>query len=625
MKLQNLLLSFFFFSTILFAKTGTISGYVTDAQTGEALVGANIILVNTSIGAATEVKGFYEIKNVPVGMYKLKASFIGYQNASYDSIKVEAKKVTKLDIKLSPGSVSVSEISITAQKPMLQKDATNSMSIISNESVQTRQYGISGGYISSQDYNTEEYAFIDENNFHDVIKSPLSTFSIDVDAASYSITRRFLMQGRIPPKDAVRVEEFINYFDYDYPQPTNDVPFNIITEYSKCPWNEDNYLVHIGLKGKEIKRDEDTRSNLTFLIDVSGSMQPQNKLPLLKRAFKMLVGQLNANDRVAIVVYAGAAGIVLPSTDGSEKEDIFNAISKLEAGGSTAGGQGIMLAYKIAKQNFIKGGNNRVILATDGDFNVGISNTSELVRFLDEKKKEGIFLTVLGFGEGNIKDSRLEELADKGNGQYAYIDNILEAKKVLVDEIGATLFTIAKDVKIQVEFNPAKIKSYRLVGYENRMLNNEDFENDKKDAGEIGAGHTVTALYEVVPLKNIDDLPEDFKLKYQEIKLKQRSENSNEILTVNIRYKKPDEDVSKLISKAIVDRPVELKKSSNNFRFSAAVAQFGMLLRNSEFKGEATYNKTKKLAKNSIGKDKYGYRAEFLRLVDLASNLSQNN
>ena len=621
MKLQYFILSFFFFSTILFAKTGTISGYVTDAQTGEALTGANILVVSTSFGAATNANGFYEIKNVPIGIYKIKASFIGYQSFIYDSINIKDKKVTKLDFKMSPGSISISEVAVTAKKPILQQSITNSMTITNYESISPIQYGVA----PSSDFNTEEYAYIDENNFHDVIKSPLSTFSIDVDAASYSNTRRFLMEGRIPPKDAVRVEEFINYFDYDYPQPSTNVPFNIITEYSKCPWNKDNYLVHIGLKGKEIKRDEDTKSNLTFLIDVSGSMQPQNKLPLLKRAFKMLVGQLNANDRVAIVVYAGAAGVVLPSTDGSEKEDILNAISKLEAGGSTAGGQGIMLAYKIAKQNYIKGGNNRVILATDGDFNVGISNTSELVRFLDEKKKEGIFLTVLGFGEGNIKDSRLEQLADKGNGQYAYIDNILEAKKVLVDEIGATLFTIAKDVKIQVEFNPAKIKSYRLVGYENRMLNNEDFENDKKDAGEIGAGHTVTALYEVVPLKNIDDLPEDFKMKYQETKLKQRAENSNEILTVNIRYKKPDEDVSKLISKAVIDKPVELENASNNFKFSAAVAQFGMLLRDSEFKDDATFENTKELAKNSIGKDKYGYRAEFLRLVDLASNLSQNN
>ncbi len=337
----------------------------------------------------------------------------------------------------------------------------------------------------------------------------------------------------------------------------------------------------------------------------------------------MLVGQLNNDDKIAIVVYAGAAGLFLPTTYGSEKAKILGAIEQLQAGGSTAGGEGIILAYKIAKENFIEDGNNRVILATDGDFNIGITNTGELVRFLNEKKKDGIFLTVLGFGEENIKDSRLEELADKGNGHYAYIDNMLEAKKVLVDEIGATLFTIAKDVKIQVEFNPAKIKSYRLVGYENRLLNDEDFEDDKKDAGEIGAGHTVTALYEIVTLENIEDLAGDFKLKYQEKVIKKSAVETEEILTVSIRYKKPDEDVSKLMSAVITGKPVSFKKTSDNFKFSAAVAQLGMLLRDSEFIGNADFDKTKELAKNSLGEDKYGYRAEFLRLLDLASGLNR--
>ncbi|HVO74200.1 MAG TPA: von Willebrand factor type A domain-containing protein [Ignavibacteriaceae bacterium] len=609
MKLYTIIFAFLFTVSLSFPKTGIITGTVKDSLTGESLTGANVVLLHTSIGAATDLNGFFQIKNIPEGIYTLKVTYIGYESKNFENIKVEADKKINLEVKLKTAEIEGEMICVTAQA-LGQKESINQ---------QLCSYSISG---ISGDFNTEEYAYISENNFKDAVKNPLSTFSIDVDAASYSNTRRFLMEGRLPPKDAVRVEEFINYFDYDYPQPTSDLPFKIYTEYSSCPWNEDNYLVHIGIKGKELSKNESIPSSLTFLIDVSGSMSPPNKLPLLKKAFKMLVGQLKKDDKIAIVVYAGAAGLVLPSTSGSEKAKILDAINQLEAGGSTAGGEGIMLAYKIAKENFIKNGNNRVILATDGDFNIGITNTGELVRFLDEKKKDGIFLTVLGFGEENIKDSRLEEFADKGNGNYSYIDNMLEAKKVFVDEMGATLFTIAKDVKIQVEFNPAKIKSYRLVGYENRLLNDEDFENDKKDAGEIGAGHTVTALYEIVPLENAEALPEDFKLKYQEKIIKKSASETEEILTVSIRYKKPDEDTSKLISAVISGKPVSLQKSSDNFKFSAAVAQFGMLLRDSEFKGNADFEKTRELAKNSLGEDKYGYRAEFLRLVDLASGLT---
>ncbi len=563
------------------------------------------------------MNGFFVLKVSP-GVYNLVISYIGYETKKIENLKVEATKKINLDIKLNPAQIEGEEVVITAQamgqiKAINQQLSSNTIrSIVSAETIR-----------ELPDFNTDEYSYIDENNFKDAIKNPLSTFSIDVDAASYSNTRRFLMEGRLPPKDAVRVEEFINYFDYDYPVSETDLPFKIFTEYSECPWNEDNYLVHIGIKGKELIKDENIPSSLTFLIDVSGSMTPENKLPLLKKAFKMLVGQLNNDDKIAIVVYAGAAGLFLPTTYGSEKAKILGAIEQLQAGGSTAGGEGIILAYKIAKENFIEDGNNRVILATDGDFNIGITNTGELVRFLNEKKKDGIFLTVLGFGEENIKDSRLEELADKGNGHYAYIDNMLEAKKVLVDEIGATLFTIAKDVKIQVEFNPAKIKSYRLVGYENKLLNDEDFEDDKKDAGEIGAGHTVTALYEIVTLENIEDLAGDFKLKYQEKVIKKSAVETEEILTVSIRYKKPDEDVSKLMSAVITGKPVSFKKTSDNFKFSAAVAQLGMLLRDSEFIGNADFDKTKELAKNSLGEDKYGYRAEFLRLLDLASGLNR--
>lgn len=607
MKLSTIIFTLLFITTLSFSQTGTITGTVIDSLTGEPLIGTNIIIEGTSLGAATDLNGCFVLKVSP-GIYNLIITYIGYERKKIENVKVESGKKIDFNVKLNPMQIEGECVTITAQ-------AIGRLEAINQSLSFNTISGISG------DFNTEEYAYICENSFKDAVKNPLSTFSIDVDAASYSNTRRFLMEGRLPPKDAVRVEEFINYFDYDYPQPKSDLPFKIYTEYSYCPWNEDNYLVHIGIKGKELIKDENIPSSLTFLIDVSGSMSPPNKLPLLKRAFKMLVGQLKKDDKIAIVVYAGAAGLVLPSTYGSDKEKLLDAIDQLEAGGSTAGGQGIMLAYKIAKKNYIKDGNNRVILATDGDFNIGITNTGELVRFLDEKKKDGIFLTVLGFGEENIKDSRLEELADKGNGNYYYIDNMLEAKKVFVDELGATLFTIAKDVKIQVEFNPAKIKSYRLVGYENRLLNDEDFEDDKKDAGEIGAGHTVTALYEVVPLESIEDLPGDFKLKYQEKIIKKSAAETEEILTVSIRYKKPDEDTSNLISEIIAGLPVSLNKTSDNFRFSAAAAQFGMLLRDSEFKGNADFDKTKELAKNSLGEDKHGYRVEFLRLVDLASGL----
>jgi len=616
MKLSTIIFALLFITALSFPQTGTITGTVMDSLTGEPLIGANIIIEGTSIGTATDLNGRFVLKVSP-GTYSLIITYIGYERKKIENIKVEPGKKIDFNVKLNPMQIVGECVTVTGHakgqlQSINQQLSSNTITnIVSAETIRELP----------EDFNTEEYAYIVENNFKDAVKNPLSTFSIDVDAASYSNTRRFLMEGRLPPKDAVRVEEFINYFDYNYPLPESDLPFKIYTEYSYCPWNEDNYLVHIGIKGKELIKDENIPSSLTFLIDVSGSMSPPNKLPLLKRAFKMLVGQLKKDDKIAIVVYAGAAGLVLPSTYGSDKEKLLDAIDQLEAGGSTAGGQGIMLAYKIAKENYIKDGNNRVILATDGDFNIGITNTGELVHFLDDKKKDGIFLTVLGFGEENIKDSRLEDLADKGNGNYYYVDNMLEAKKVFVDEIGATLFTIAKDVKIQVEFNPAKIKSYRLVGYENRLLNDEDFEDDKKDAGEIGAGHTVTALYEVVPLESIEDLPGDFKLKYQEKIIKKSAAETEEILTVSIRYKKPDEDTSNLISDIITGLPVSLNKTSNNFRFSAAAAQFGMLLRDSEFKGNADFDKTKELAKNSLGEDMHGYRAEFLRLADLASGL----
>lgn len=467
-------------------------------------------------------------------------------------------------------------------------------------------------------FNTEEYDRIYENEFLSVLDNPLSTFSIDVDAASYSNVRRFINNSQLPPADAVRIEEMINYFNYDYPEPDGDDPFSINMEVSRCPWNEANKLVHIGLQARKISMENLPPSNIVFLIDVSGSMQSPNKLPLLKSAYKLLTNELRENDRVAIVVYAGAAGLVLPSTGGENKEKIVEALEQLYAGGSTAGSAGIKLAYETAKENFIEGGNNRVILATDGDFNVGPSSDSELVRLIEEKRKEGIFLTVLGFGMGNYKDSKMEKLADKGNGNYAYIDNILEAKKVLVNEFGGTLFAIAKDVKIQVEFNPAEVKGYRLIGYENRMLNKEDFNDDTKDAGELGSGHTVTALYEIIPPESEYEFPSVDDLKYQKNDKPEYDNNSDELLTVKFRYKKPDEDKSRLIVEVLENDETDLDETSDNFRFSAAVAQFGMLLRDSKFKAQSSFESVKDLARNSLGEDKFGYRLEFTQMVEKA-------
>ncbi len=481
------------------------------------------------------------------------------------------------------------------------------------------------GLVEEKDFNTEDYDNIVENKFLAASQEPLSTFSIDVDEAAYSNVRRYLQNGSIPPAGAVRIEEMINYFDYDYPQPQNDEPFSVNTEISECPWSPQHKLVHIGLQGKEIPLANLPASNMVFLIDVSGSMDEPNKLPLVQASLKMLVDQLREKDKVAIVVYAGNAGLVLPSTSGVNKQKIKEAIDNLEAGGSTAGGEGIVLAYKTAKQNFIKGGNNRIILATDGDFNVGVSSDDELVRLIGNERKSGVFLSVLGYGMGNYKDNKMQQLADKGNGNHSYIDNISEARKVLVNEFGSTLFTIAKDVKIQVEFNPAKVQAYRLVGYENRMLASEDFNDDAKDAGELGSGHTVTALYEIIPVGVKDDFTKSVDpLKYQSNEKKLAGSNTNEILTIKLRYKKPDEDVSKLITHSVIDEHVSLVNTSNNFRFSASVAEFGLMLRDSEYKQGSSYQQVMSMAKSAKGNDNNSYRAEFIQLVQAATSLAKN-
>jgi Ca-activated chloride channel family protein len=470
----------------------------------------------------------------------------------------------------------------------------------------------------------EEYSSFSENRFKYVKSAPLSTFSLDVDVASYSNVRRMINQGQKPEKDAVRIEQFINYFSYDYTSPTGKHPIHVMTETQACPWEKNNLLVRIGVKAKEVPSENIPASNFVFLIDVSGSMYSVNRLPLVKSSLKLLTNNLREKDRVSIVVYAGAAGEVLPSTSGADKQKIFEALDKLEAGGSTAGGTGIELAYKVAQNNFIKGGNNRIILCTDGDFNVGVSSEKGLESLIEEKRKTGIYLTVLGYGMGNYKDSKLQILSQKGNGNHAYIDNIQEANRVLVQEFGSTMYAVAKDVKMQVEFNPAYVNAYRLVGYESRLLNDEDFNDDTKDAGELGAGHTVTVLYEIIPAgvknpyNNID------KLKYQKhsSEISEQGLSNNEMMTVKLRYKPLDSE-SSVKTEIPVMTDDKNKAPSNDFMFASAVAMFGQLLRNSDFKGSATYADVIALARKGLGEDKQGYRHEFVRLAEAMKQLDK--
>ena len=469
-------------------------------------------------------------------------------------------------------------------------------------------------------WNTESYNAIIEHGFINTGNDPLSTFSIDVDTASYSNIRRFINQGSMPQVGAVRIEEMINYFSYDYPQPSGKHPFSVTTELGPCPWNKSHQLVRIGLAAKNIDKKDLPPSNLVFLVDVSGSMSAANKLPLLKQSMKMLVKQLDKDDRISMVVYAGNDCIILEPTAGSEQPKIIEAIDSLGAGGSTHASSGILTAYKLAEQVFMPKGNNRIILASDGDFNVGTTSRGELQKLIEEKRQSGIYLTVLGFGIGNYHDDTMEILADKGNGNYAYIDNLLEAKKVMVKEMSGTMFALARDVKIQVEFNPAKIGAYRLIGYENRTLADEDFNDDKKDAGEIGVGHTVTALYDLVPAGS-DDMPSVDPLKYQQVKTKTATATSSELMTIKLRYKSLQTDQSILLSTVVVDADTALNNTSDDFRFAASVAGYGMLLTQSELKGDLDYEQIQTLAKGAKGTDAEGYRAEFIRLVEMTQLL----
>lgn len=616
-----------------------IQGKITNTS-GEPLIGVSILIKGSSQGAVTDLDGHFMISSKD-SCTTLVVSYTGFE-----SQEVLACTDKKINLSLMESVQTLEEVVVTEyskrerknsiklrrqKKPKKTQDRISSQEISrfsyttpAASALQGKAQGRSkiGRRDQQPNYNTEDYDHITENRFLEVNQNPLSTFSIDVDAASYSNLRRFIKNGQTPPVDAVRIEEMVNYFNYDYPQPDGDTPFTVVTELSECPWQKGHKLLHIGLQGKKIATDNLPASNLVFLIDVSGSMNSMNKLPLLQSSFKLLTDQLRPQDKVAIVVYAGAAGLVLPSTNGMNKQKIKEAIGQLQAGGSTAGGAGIELAYKVAKENFVEGGNNRVILATDGDFNIGASSDAEMVRLIEEKRESGIFLTVLGFGMGNYKDNKMQKLANKGNGNHAYIDDIKEAKKVLVNEFGGTMFTIAKDVKIQIEFNPTKVKGYRLIGYENRMLNKEDFNDDKKDAGELGAGHTVTAMYEIIPndvaspfLTNVDPL------KYQQTTVKKSASKTKELMTVKLRYKKPAGQKSKLIEKAVKDNGSSLNKASNNFRWAAATAQFGMLLRNSEFKGTSTYANALRLAKNAKGEDPNNYRQEMIDMMEVMRSL----
>ena len=468
-------------------------------------------------------------------------------------------------------------------------------------------------------FNTEAYDHVEENRFRRVDADPLSTFSIDVDTAAYANVRRFLSDGGLPPTGAVRVEELINYFRFDYPQPSGRDPFSITTELTACPWNPRHRLALIGLQGRQLPDRDPSPRNLVFLIDVSGSMMPPDKLPLVRTAMRMLADVLTERDRVAIVVYAGASGLVLPSTSGDQKDRIHQALGGLEAGGSTNGASGIRLAYEVARKNFIPGGVNRVVLATDGDFNVGVTNQSELVQLIERERESGVFLSVLGVGTGNLKDSTMEKLAGKGNGNYAYLDSLHEARKVLVRELGGTLTTIAKDVKIQVEFNPLTVDGYRLIGYENRVMAHEDFDDDTKDAGDIGAGHSVTALYEIVPKGERTPGTSRTPLKYQQRPRATAAARGSDLMTVAVRFKQPDGEQSARVAHTLRNAP---RPMTANLGFASAVAEFGMLLRGSEHAGGASYGAVIDRARRYSGDDRHGYHAEFISLAERAAQLA---
>ena len=590
---------------------GAINGVVTDSS-GAVLPGVTIELTGPERRTVlTGGRGEFSVVRLRPGEYDVLITLAGFSTVR-TKVVLAAGRTERLTIQMRVGAVEET-VTVTGVTPRVdtQSAAPQFRTVVG---------GVVGAPLAGprEGFNTESYDHIEENRFRRVEADPLSTFSIDVDTASYANVRRFITDGMLPPAGAIRIEELVNYFRFDYPQPSANEPFSITTELTPCPWNPRHRLALIGLQGRELKDREPSPRNLVFLIDVSGSMMPPDKLPLVRTAMRMLTDVLTERDRVAIVVYAGASGLVLPSTTGENKDRIHRALAQLEAGGSTNGASGIRLAYQVARSNFIVGGVNRVILATDGDFNVGVTNQSELVSLIERERESGVFLSVLGVGTGNLKDSTMEKLADKGNGNYSYLDTLHEARKVLVREAGATLDTIAKDVKIQVEFNPRAVFAYRLIGYENRLLKNEDFNDDKKDAGEIGAGHSVTALYEVVPVGVTVSTSDVDPLKYQRETRPTRAAASGELLTVKVRYKAPDGDTSRLLTRVVMNTPASM---SANVGFASAVAEFGMVLRGSPDSGDASVPAAVARARRFRGTDNEGYRSEFIVLAERASSL----
>ena len=594
--MKQILLFCFLFIGSLYAQEYEVTGKVTDVS-NDPLLGVSVLIKGTTQGVSTDFDGKYTIK-VKNGDI-LEFSSLGMKTKQ---VKVNGQKV--INVVLEEDNVALQDVVVTmgyAGKRNRKKDKQKKPVV----------YNI---YEESR----ETYKARDESGFKSTATDPLTTFAADVDNASYSNVRRMLNDKQKPDKDAVRIEELINYFDYNYTPPAegSKTPLNATTTLSKCPWNTDNYLLRIGLQAKKIDLTKAPPSNIVFLIDTSGSMYSPDKLPLLKESFKLLLESLRPEDRVAIVVYAGAERVALPSTPAKEKDTIIKVLENLEAGGSTAGGAGIQKAYQIARENFIEKGNNRIILATDGDFNVGVRSDGELKRLVEKERQSGVYISVLGYGMGNYRDDMLETIANKGNGNYAYIDNIAEAKKVLVNEFGGTLYTVAKDVKLQLEFNPQYVKQYRQIGYENRALENEDFKDDSKDAGEIGAGHTVTVLYELVPAKG----KTTDELRYQ----KQNTQaHKDELAFLKIRYKDPYIKRAKSVEEStpIPFTLTDLAQTDDDYRFAAAVAEWGMLLRNSKYKAQSSYNQVLELAKNALGEDKESYRKEFIDLVELSEKI----
>jgi Ca-activated chloride channel family protein len=616
----------------LAVETGTIEGHVRDAGSAAPVANARVLIVGTTFVTITNAGGYYRINDIPVGTYTVRAMFIGYAPDSA-SARVAANQTITADLRLKLSPLILQQIVVTGvQAAAVPRALVTSQAFVTVDGKAQAENGVIRIRSGRTDWvvrepwrrrgepgNREQYDEIVENPFIAVEADPLSTFSIDVDRASYSNVRRFIMQqGQLPPHDAVRIEELVNYFPYSYTEPEDDAPLAIHAEVGPAPWKTQHRLVRIGLQARRVHLENLPSSNFVFLLDVSGSMMDENKLPLVKAAMRMLVNELRPQDHVAIVVYAGAAGLALASTPGTDKTKILDAIDRLEAGGSTAGGAGIRRAYDEAVAHFIRGGNNRVILATDGDFNVGVSSDADMVQLIEERRQTGVFLTVLGVGEGNLQAAKMEKLADHGNGNYAYLDNLSEARKVLVHELGGTLYTVAKDVKIQVEWNPARVRAYRLIGYENRMLRNEDFTDDKKDAGEVGSGHSVTALYEIIAVGAETDetvrVPDSLRYQRRSTTPSTGGGGGPELLFVKVRYKTPDGDRSRLLSKPVLADAG--RAPTVDFQFQTAVAEFGLLLRNSDHRGKANLDHVIAAARESLGTDPEGYRAEFVRIAE---------